>query len=224
MIRNSVEQNFFDLIERNTCFLKADFSFSQKAIEDGVFLIFEYFGIPQYSFRLKILRKIQIVNQKAFSYQFSPGFFFLDEEGECSSINELYPVFVDWAMRLDTDISTKSQTKRIERLEDEYKIIYERFADQTDYFTKEEAKIWQEKLDEIKETLAAHLDEESNKEDIENINRDITHLKDSVVITPKNHFIKKFGARCINWSSKSENQKLLIDSLKTVEDLMDSGN
>lgn len=134
----------------------------------------------------------------------------------------------DWLKYLEEDLLSKPVNRKIKHFEEqlnEFIVIIEDFDDK--YFTEEEAKNLEDKINEIQQAMISNINQLNKKTEekenmISELKLEIEALKKKIDIFDKKGMFKSFVAKIFQWTTKPENQKLIGDGVSIVKNLIEN--
>lgn len=242
MIRQKFLRTINECIENTKQFSVSDFSIqNKKSSIRGVDVILEikYLHHDDYYMRFYIPDSRSLITQKDYLNQETkiseyviecescPGELKLIEKIHITGVDSIIKNLQNWLDIMWDEMMSIPINNKINKLKEKVDCLFEKVNDIPDeYFSDKEKKEFEDKLITLEKRFQENLGKQDlEKADLENkleaLHKEIESLKDTLSVLKKQSWIKSLAGKVITWSSKPENQKMIVDSAKMIKGFID---
>ena len=245
MIRQKFLRTINESIENTKRFSVTDFSIqNKKSSIRGVDIILEikYLHRDDYYMKFFIPDSRSSITQKDYlnhettisdyivECESCPGELKLIEKTRIIGVNNIIKNLNDWLSIMWDELMSIPINNEINKLKETVEILFEKVNDIPDeYFSENEKKDFEDKLITLEKKFQDNLSKQDfEKAELEKklsaLHTEIESLKETLSILKKQSWFKSLAGKILMWSSKPENQKMIVDSAKMIKGFIDKGH
>ena len=245
MIRQKFLRTINECIESTKRFSVTDFSIqNKKSSIRGVDVILEikYLHHDDYYMKFFIpdsrssIKKTEYLNHETIISDYivecesCPGELKLVEKKKITGVNDIIVNLRDWLGILWDELMSIPVNNEINKLRETVERLFEKVNDiPNEYFSDKEKKDFEDKLNILEKKFQENLSQQNLEkveleEKLKSLHKEIDSLRETLSILKKPSWFKSLAGKVITWSSKPENQKIIVDSAKMIKGFIDKGH